>query len=201
MALRGRLSTIVSSERRWVLPRRALTHSISARPSTLAPLRSVTKPIGVSPHRSEANPDDRGLDNVLVARELGLDVGRIDVEAARDDDVLAPVQEDQKTVLVEAPDVAGPDEAPPFRVAPLGVARLLRLIVISGHDRAGTADHLADVSLGDFVARLVDQANVVALHRLADGVQLVRELMGDEHCRAAAFGHAVDIRRGRRASG
>jgi hypothetical protein len=56
MALRGRLSTIVSSERRWVLPSLAFTHANSAAPSTLARVRSVAKPTGVSPQRSEGAP-------------------------------------------------------------------------------------------------------------------------------------------------
>ena len=46
-----------------------------------------------------------------MAGELRLDVGRIDVEAARDDDVLAAVDEDEKAAFVEAADVACPDEA------------------------------------------------------------------------------------------
>ncbi len=113
---------------------------------------------------------------------------------------LLAVEQDQEPVVVEAADVAGADVAPAFGVVPFGLARLLGQVVVSGHHRLGPADHLADLALPDLAAEFVDQANVVARHRLADRVQLVRKEVRREHGRAAAFGHAVEFDRGRPAS-
>ena len=77
-----------------------------------------------------------------VVAQRGLEVGGVDVEAARNDHVLLAVEQREEAVGVEAADVAGADEALAGRVAPLGFRRFLRLPVIPGHHHAGVADLL-----------------------------------------------------------
>ncbi len=54
-------------------------------------------------------------------------------------------------------------------------------------------DHLAGLAARHLAAFLVDQADVAALGRLADGVQLVGMQVRLEDAGAAAFGHAVEL--------
>jgi hypothetical protein len=127
-----------------------------------------------------------------VLAQQRLQVAGVDVEAAADDHVLAAVEQGQEAVGVEAPDVAGADEALARGVEPLGLARLLGLAVVAGHHAGRVAHHLAGLA-GGTRARLVDQADVVALGRPAHGVQLVGVQVGFEDAGAAAFGHAVEL--------
>src|ERR1019366_3995708 len=53
--------------------------------------------------------DDGDLGDARVRREHGLEVGGVNVEAARNDDVLLPVEQIQKAVFVEATEIAGPE--------------------------------------------------------------------------------------------
>ena len=78
----------------------------------------------------------------------GLHLGGIDVHAAADHHVLAAVEQHHESVFVEASDVAGADEAVALRVVPLGLGGLGRLLVVAGHHRARSADHLAGFALG-----------------------------------------------------
>ena len=55
--------------------------------------------------------DDRGLGHVGVLVERGFDLGRVDVLAAADDDVLQPVDDVEVAVGVEAAEVAGVEPA------------------------------------------------------------------------------------------
>ena len=51
--------------------------------------------------------DDRGLGDVGMLVERGLDLGGVDVLAAADDDVLQPVDDVEVALVVEAAEVAG----------------------------------------------------------------------------------------------
>src|SRR4051812_30956827 len=73
--------------------------------------------------------DDRGLGDVGVLVERGFDLGRVDVLATADDDVLDAVDDEQVAVLVDAADVA--------RVEPAVGERLGRRLVeteVAAHD-------------------------------------------------------------------
>src|SRR5664279_4914626 len=62
------------------------------------------------PLRSDS--DHRRLKDRFMAHKLRFDVRRIDIEAAGYDEILAPVEEDQKAVLVEATDIPCSYKAP-----------------------------------------------------------------------------------------
>jgi CubicO group peptidase (beta-lactamase class C family) len=66
----------------------------------------------------------RRFDDLAFGGELRLDVARIDIEPARDDEVLLAVHQRQEPVLVEAPDIAGADEAEALGRGPFRLARL-----------------------------------------------------------------------------
>ena len=57
-------------------------------------------PLGVG------HADHRGVADGRVREQLGFDLGGIDVDAARDDEVRGAVGEEEVAVVVEVPDVA-----------------------------------------------------------------------------------------------
>jgi hypothetical protein len=72
----------------------------------------------------------------------------------------------------------------------IGVGRQAGLAV-AVHHRARAADDFARLAGWQLAASLVDQADVVARQRPADGVQFVGMLVREQCATAAAFGHAV----------
>ncbi len=122
-----------------------------------------------------------------------LQVAGIDVEAPGDDHVLLAVDDGQEALVVEAADVAGADEAATLRIEPFGLAGGLRPVVIAAHHHRRPTDHLANLADRQLGALLVDDADLVAGRGLADGVQLVRPLVGRQYAGAAALGHAVGV--------
>ena len=91
------------------------------------------------------------------------EIARIDVEAARDDHVLAAVHQLQEAICIEASDIAGADEAFARGIAPFGLGGLVRLIMIAVHHRRRMTDDFTDSARADFATVLVDQTNVVTL--------------------------------------
>ena len=79
--------------------------------------------------------DDGNLAHRAVGEQHLLDLARIDVGTARDDQVLGAVLEMQITLLVDNADVAGMQKA----AAHAGRARL-RVLPIAGHDDAAAED-------------------------------------------------------------
>src|SRR3954451_16481751 len=57
------------------------------------------------------NAGNRRFGNVGMLAQHRLEIARVEVEAAADDHVLAPIDEGQEAVIVEATDVARADEA------------------------------------------------------------------------------------------
>ena len=123
----------------------------------------------------------------------GLEIARIDVEAAGDDHVLLAVHQRQEAVLVEAADVAGADEAFARRRRPVGLGGLGRLVVVADHHRAASGrrprrSRPAATSL----AVLVDQPDVVAGRRAGRPCAACPGCSWrQQHAGAAALGHAV----------
>ena len=102
------------------------------------------------------------LDGVVTAQEV-LDLYRIEVLAAGDDDVLLAVHQIDETVRILHRHVAGKQPA----VAEHLAGRLL-VLVVTGH-HTGTLDgELADLALTDIAAPLVDNAHLPAVARYAD---------------------------------
>ena len=126
-----------------------------------------------------------------MATQHGFKVARVDVEAAADDHVLAPVVQGQETVFVEAADIAGADVAPAFGVEPLGCSAQFGLAVVAGHHAGRTAHHFTAFAWRHLGAVFVDQADVVPFGRLPHRVQLGRKQMRLQDAGAAAFGQAV----------
>ena len=119
--------------------------------------------------------DDRDLGDARHAHEQLLDLGRADVLAAADDDVLLAVGDREVAVGVEHADVAGHEPA-------VGVnAAAVRCRVGVADEAVGPATpDLARLARRDVVAVLVDEAHLDARQRCAVGVQplLARRLGG-----------------------
>ncbi len=125
--------------------------------------------------------------------QLRLEVTRVDIEAAGDDHVLLAIEQRQKPIGVEAADISGADETLAIGRVPLGFARLLWLVVISGHHRRRVADDFTGFTDGDLVPVIVDQPDVMTFSRPAHGMQLVGVAVRFEDESAAAFGHAIKL--------
>src|ERR1700677_2435093 len=65
----------------------------------------------------------------------GLEIDRIDIDAARDDHILLAPDQREEAVRIHAPDVAGANVAFAVWAVPLGLGRLSGLVVIAFHHR------------------------------------------------------------------
>ena len=85
------------------------------------PACSSTTATTISPHSSSGTPTTPTSPTAGMAEQHGLDLGRIDVDAAADDQVGAAVGEEQVAVVVDVADVAEREV-----VAPVGARRSSR---------------------------------------------------------------------------
>ena len=109
--------------------------------------------------------EDGRLLDVGVRQQHLLDLARVDVEAADQDQLAPPVDQVQVAVLVEVGDVAGGEPA-------VGVRALGAVGPVAGEDVGAADDDLARVALLDRAALLVDQPQLDARDRPADRVGL-----------------------------
>ena len=117
--------------------------------------------------------------------ERGLDLGRVDVHAARDDHVLLAVADEEEALVVAVGDVADGVEVAPH----VGLV-LVVLLVVVGEDAGRPHEQLARVvgpDAGDLVAVVVEQPHLDAGRGLAARAglaQLVGRLEDAVHARA-----------------
>ena len=97
-----------------------------------------------------------------MAEERVLDLGRVDVLAARDDHVRDPVVDVEIALRVEIAGVAGMEPA-----AAHGPRRLLGQVPVARHVLRRAAHDLADLARRHRVVLAVDDGDLDALHRLA----------------------------------
>ena len=102
--------------------------------------RTTTAQIS-SPCSSSANADDRDLGDRRVPGQHLLDLARVDVEAAPDDQVLLAVDDRDEAVVVFGAEVAGAEPA-----VDDGLRRRLRLVVVAGEDVMAPDDDLAELA-------------------------------------------------------
>ena len=126
------------------------------------------------------------LDLVVGAQEV-LDLHRVDVLAARDDDVLFAVHQVDEAVLVLAGHIAG--------VEPAVVEHLicgLGVLVVALHDAGAVDGQLAHVAGLYGLALFIDDLGLPAVARLADGAHLVDVVHAQVHAAGAdGLGQAV----------
>ncbi len=120
-------------------------------------------PLGVGP------ADHRHLLDRRVALQHLLDLARVDVAAAGDDQVPGAVEQGEIPVLVEAADVAGVEPA-----APHGGRGRLGVLPVAEHDRVAPNGHLADFAGRLFLARGIDDAQRHVAEGPADRGQLLQ---------------------------
>jgi hypothetical protein len=130
-----------------------------------------------------------------ASRSLG-----IHVEAARDDHVLAPVEQHQEAVLVEAAEVAGADVATALSVTPLGRGRCLGTAVVAVIMPGEAADDLADLAARQLAPVLVDHADVVSRRRATGRCAACRAARGTRARTCRRLRSCRRTRSGRRAS-
>src|SRR6266508_5309327 len=82
-------------------------------------------------------PDHRGLAHLGVLQQHLLDLARIDIGAARDDQVLGAVLEREIAVGIEDADIAGVQPA-----AAQGLCTRIRVFPVAGHDHIAAAKDL-----------------------------------------------------------
>ena len=137
--------------------------------------------------------DHGGFFDLRVLAQHGFQVAGVEVEAAADDHVFAPVHQGQKAFFIKAAHIAGADEAASGGVEPFGFTGFFRLAVVAAHHRPRMADHLAGAARGQLVASFVNQTDVMPFGRLTHGVQFVGVQVGIQDAGAPAFGHAVKL--------
>src|SRR5436190_21423675 len=79
------------------------------------------------------NAGNRRFGDVGMLAQHRLEIARIEVEAAADDNVLAAIDESEEAVRVVADSVDGADAALARGIEPLGLGRLRRPAVVAGH--------------------------------------------------------------------
>ena len=84
------------------------------------------------------NADDRAFGNRWMLRQYGLDVTRIDIEAARDDELTQPVAQEQVSAIIERSEITGVQPSAPNRRG-----RLVRHVVVAVHHEVAADDDLA----------------------------------------------------------
>ena len=130
----------------------------------------------------DADVADRGM-----ADQHRLDLGRIDVHAAADDEVRAAVGEEEVAVVVDVADVAEREV-----VAAVGAVGLLgRLVVLEAAGRRRLQVDGADRARRDLGAVVVEDADVVGRVDLADGARLRQPLRRAAPSVPDAFGRRV----------
>src|SRR6185437_638820 len=106
---------------------------------------------------------DRGLPDRRVLVEHLLDLARVDVVAAADDQLLLAVHDVEVAVLIDAAHVAGVQPAVDDRLG-----RRLRPLPVALHHVVAADDDLAHLALGHLVAVVVDHPHLHVLDRGAD---------------------------------
>src|SRR6185436_11692931 len=102
--------------------------------------------------------------------QRGLDLGRIDVDAARDHHVALAIADEDIAVGVDVTDIARGDEA-----VAIDLGTLFRLVVIGEVRIAGDARiDFADLALRQFFAVVADEAQFGPRGNLADGTGLLQ---------------------------
>ena len=96
-----------------------------------------------------------------------LDLARVDVVAAADDQLLLAVDDEEVAVLVDLAHVAAVEPA-----VDDGLLGRLLAVPVALHDVVALDDDLADLALLDLVAVVVEQLHLDALDRRADGADL-----------------------------
>ena len=107
-----------------------------------------------------------------VGEQRALDLGRVDVHAARDDHVGLAVAQEQVAVLVEVPDVADGEEA----LQAVGVG----LVLVLEYSKSPCAErhvHGADLAGRQPLAVVVEDADLGARPRLPDRARLRQPLL------------------------
>ena len=126
--------------------------------------------------------------------EGALDLGGVDVLAARDDHVLDAVVDVEIAVRVHVACVAGADPA----LGVLGLRGRLGVVVVAGHVVAREDRDLADLADGQFVSVRIDDLDLRAGQRLAGraqplGIAGAMVLGRQEGDGAGGLGHAVAL--------
>ena len=134
--------------------------------------------------------DDRGLADGLVLVEDLLDLARVHVVAAADDQLLLAVDDEEVAVLVDLGHVAGLEPA----VLVDGLLRLLLALPVALHHVVALDGDLADLALVDLVAVVVDHLHLDALDRGADraGLALLVGVVERRHRRGLAQAVALE---------
>ena len=111
LALSGSAATISTRRGTLKLAIRSRHHRTTSSGSGRQFVRATTNAAVTSPSRGVRHGNDSCLGDVCVLQEHGLDLGRGDVEAADDNDVLLAVDDTEVTVVPQKTDVTGPQPA------------------------------------------------------------------------------------------
>ena len=157
--------------------------------SSVTPGCGSTTAISASPNSVVGNAEHRAVVHAGNRMQRGLDLGGIDVDAARDHHVALAVADEDIAVRVDIADVARGDEA-----VAIDLGALLRLVVI-GEIRIARDPRidLADLALRQLLSVVADEAQLRARRNLADGAGLLQRVLGIGEGDRAGFGRAVEF--------
>src|SRR6218665_128037 len=134
--------------------------------------------------------DHGGLGHALQRKQDFLDLARVDVVAAGNDQFLLAIDDVEEAIGIQGPDVAGMQ--PPVAK---GLRRHLGLVEVAARHARGAHDDLTVLARRQFLALTAMDPNFdapVRFARCSHAPPLGREAVADD--RRAGFGHAVALR-------
>ena len=167
----GSSSTIQTDRGYLYAARRSFANACSSSSSTLLAVLERDGGADLLAQVVVLDADHGDLGDGVVLVERLLDLARVDVVAAADDQVLLAVDDEEVAVLVLLGHVAGEEPA-----VGDGLLGLLLLAPVALHHVLAPDRDLADLALLDVLAVVVDQLHLDAAHRHADRARLALDV-------------------------
>src|SRR5438105_9927496 len=121
--------------------------------------------------------------------QRGLDLGRVDVDAARNHHVALAVADEDIAVRVDVADVARGDEA-----VAIDLGTFFRLVVVGEIRIAGDARiDFADLALRQFLSVIADKTQFRSRGNLADGARFPQRILRSGKGDRTRLGRAVEL--------
>ena len=112
--------------------------------------------------------DDRHIVDLVIAHQEVLDLDRIEVLTAGDDNVLLTVDQEDEAVLIQSGHIAGMEPA-----VDDGLGGRFRVLIILQHDAGSLDTEFTDFTIRDRYILLIHDLGLPAISGNADGADLV----------------------------
>ncbi len=138
------------------------------------------------------NTDHGYIHNFWMFGKNFLDITGKDIDAARDDHVLFPVQDIEVTILIKFSDIPGLQVGSSPLISPYCLRGLFRLLIVSPHQRGAIPHDFPDLSPGKFLPLIVNDANISSHDRGSYRSDLSLHLFWLQGC-ANSLGNSVEL--------